>query len=176
MVTAAARWLARAVGVSRRKSWGCGEMERSFEPKRIGEEGYDRLGPAFAVWAAENDPEVRFWFLGQVVARLGEGSRVLELGCGPGTAATELSVGRRYVGVDLSRGQLSMARRRVPHARFIHADLTTMAFRPSSFDGVVAFYVFNHLPRNDLGPTFERAYRWLAPRRMVDGHAARGRR
>jgi SAM-dependent methyltransferase len=134
------------------------------DPKRTVAQGYDRLGPAFADWVAENPPEVRAWFLGEVVARLGEGSDVLELGCGPGTAAAELSVaGRRYVGVDLSGVQLSIARRRVPQGRFVHADFTSIAFRPSSFDGVVAFYVFNHVPRDELAPTFGRIHDWLRP-------------
>ena len=69
-----------------------------IDPKRIVAEGYDRLGPAFSTWVAENPAEVRSWFLREVLARLAEGSHVLELGCGPGTAATELSAGRRYTG------------------------------------------------------------------------------
>jgi SAM-dependent methyltransferase len=133
------------------------------DPKRVVAEGYDRLGPAFSGWVAENPKEVRSWFLGEVLTRLGEGSDVLELGCGPGTAAKDLSAGRRYVGVDLSRVQLSIAQRRVPHVRFIRADFTTMIFRPASFDGVVAFYVFNHVPREELAPTFARIRDWLRP-------------
>lgn len=134
-----------------------------MDPKRVVAEGYDQLGPAFSAWVAENPKEVRSWFLGEVLARLGEGSHVLELGCGPGTAAMNLSAGRRYVGVDLSRVQLSIAQRRVPHVRFIRADFTTMIFRPASFDGVVAFYVFNHVPREELAPTFARILDWLRP-------------
>lgn len=133
------------------------------DPKRVVAEGYDQLGPAFSAWTAENPPEVRSWFLGEVLARLGEGSAVLELGCGPGSAAAELLAGRRYIGVDLSRVQLSIARRRLPHARFVLGDFTSMAFRPASFDGVVAFYVFNHVPRDDLAPTCERFFGWLRP-------------
>jgi len=139
-------------------------MEEPVDRKRIVAEGYDRLGPAFSAWEAENPPAVRTWFLGEVLARLREGSDVLELGCGPGTAATELSARSAYVGVDLSRVQLSIARRRVPGARFVRADFTTMIFRPASFDGVVAFYVFNHVPQEELGPTFGRVFGWLRPR------------
>jgi SAM-dependent methyltransferase len=103
------------------------------DPKRIVAQGYDRLGPVFGEWVAENPPAVRAWFLGEVLARLDEGSDVLELGCGPGTAAVELSAaGRRYVGVDLSGVQLFIARRRVPKGRFVRADFTSIAFRPSS--------------------------------------------
>jgi SAM-dependent methyltransferase len=90
-------------------------------------------------------------------------SAVLELGCGPGTDAAELSAGRRYVGVDLSHVQLSMAGRRVPSATFVVGDFTSMEFRPVSFDGVVALYVFMHVPQGQLGQTFERTFEWLRP-------------
>jgi cyclopropane fatty-acyl-phospholipid synthase-like methyltransferase len=134
-----------------------------IDPNRIVADGYDRMGLQFAAWNDERPPEVRRWFLGEVLARLDEGTTVLELGCGPGTDAAELSVGRHYVGVDLSRVQLSIAQRRVPHATFVLGDVTSMAFRSASFDGVVAFYVVNHLPQEELAPTFERTFAWLRP-------------
>jgi cyclopropane fatty-acyl-phospholipid synthase-like methyltransferase len=139
-------------------------LEEPVDPKRIVAEGYDRLGPAFSAWEAENPVEVRSWFLGEVLARLAEGSDVLELGCGPGTAAGELSEGRRYVGVDLSQVQLLIARRRAPHTQFVRADFTTTIFQPASFDGIVAFYVFNHVPQKELAPTFAQVFGWLRPR------------
>jgi cyclopropane fatty-acyl-phospholipid synthase-like methyltransferase len=133
------------------------------DPKRVVAEGYDRMGAEFSVWNARRPPEVRRWFLREVLSRLDVGSAVLELGCGPGTDAAELSAGRRYIGVDLSPVQLSVARQRVPHATFVVGDLTSMAFRPASFDGIVAFYVFNHVPRDEVAPTFERVFGWLRP-------------
>ena len=134
-----------------------------MDPKRVVAEGYDRLGPAFSAWNDARPPDVRSWFLGEALDRLPEESEVLELGCGPGTEAAELSAGRRYVGVDLSSVQLSIARRRAPRATFVRADFTSIAFRPSSFDGVVAFYVFMHVPRDEVAPTFGRIFGWLRP-------------
>jgi SAM-dependent methyltransferase len=138
-------------------------MEERVDPKRIVPEGYDsdRRSPP---WEAENPVEVRSWFLGDVLASLAKGSDVLELGCGPGTAARELSDGRRYVGVDLSQVQLLIARRRVPHAQFVRADITTTIFQTASFDGIVAFYVFNHVPQKELARTFAQVFGWLRPR------------
>jgi hypothetical protein len=34
---------------------------------------------------------------------------------------------------------------------------------PGSFDGIVAFYVFNHVPQEELAPTFAQAFSWLRP-------------
>jgi SAM-dependent methyltransferase len=138
-------------------------MPLSADSKRVVAEGYDRMGSTFSAWNSKRPPEVRRWFLGEVLARLPQGTTVLELGCGPGTDAAELSRGRQYVGVDLSRVQLSIARLEVPHATFVVGDFTSMAFRPASFDGVVAFYTFNHVPQEEVAPTFERIYTWLRP-------------
>jgi SAM-dependent methyltransferase len=102
--------------------------------KRIIADGYDRMGEDFSTWNATRPQEGRRWFLDEVLARAPEGSRVLELGCGPGTDAVALSSGRNYVGVDLSPVQLSIARRRVPDASFVVGDLASIAFRPASFD------------------------------------------
>lgn len=134
-----------------------------LDPKRIIGEGYDRIGMRFPEWNDERAPEARAWFLREVLARLEEGSDILELGCGPGTDAAALSADRRYVGVDLSEGQLSIARRRVPGAAFVRGDFTSMTFPPSAFDGVVGFYVFNHVPRDEVEPAFAKIFEWLRP-------------
>lgn len=131
------------------------------DPKRVVAEGYDRMGLLLSAWNSKRPPEVRRWFLGEALARLPEGRSVLELGCGPGTDAAELSARRRYIGVDLSRVQLSIARLYVPQAAFIVGDFTSIAFRPASFDGIVAFYAFNHVPQEELAATFKRIYAWL---------------
>jgi cyclopropane fatty-acyl-phospholipid synthase-like methyltransferase len=138
-------------------------MDDRSDPARVVAEGYDRMGARFDAWNSRRAPDVRRWFLGEVLARLPEGSTVLELGCGPGTDAAALSAGRRYIGVDLSRVQLSIARRRVPYATFLEGDVTSIALRPASFDGIVTFYVFNHVPQAQVGPTFNRVFEWLRP-------------
>ena len=117
-------------------------MDEARNTKRIVAEGYDRMGAFFDEWNADLPAEGRHWFLGETLARLPEGSTVIELGCGPGTDAGALSSRRRYVGLDLSPVQVSIARKRVPGAMFVVGDLTTVTFRPSVFDGVVAFYAF----------------------------------
>jgi len=134
-----------------------------MDPMRIVQEGYDRLGPRYAEWSAVAEPGVREWFLGEVLDRLVLGADVLELGCGPGTAAAALAEGRRYTGVDLSAGQLAIARERFPSGRFREGDLTTIELPEAAFDAVVAFYVFNHVPQAELRSTFDRVSRWLRP-------------
>jgi cyclopropane fatty-acyl-phospholipid synthase-like methyltransferase len=138
-------------------------MEGRSESWRVIADGYDQMGLGFSTWNSARPPEVRRWFRDEALARLGRGSTVLELGCGPGTDAEALSADRRYIGVDLSPVQLSIARHRVPSATFLVGDFTTMTFRPSSFDGVVAFYAFDHVAQDDVGPTFASIFTWLRP-------------
>ena len=138
-------------------------MRSGQDPKRVVAEGYDRMGKRFSAWNDARPPEVRSWFLRVVLARLPDGSSVLELGCGPGTDAAQLSAGQRYIGVDLSGVQLSIAKRRVPHAMFVLGDFTSMAFRPGSLDGVVAFYAFNHVPQDEVESTLGQIFDWLRP-------------
>jgi cyclopropane fatty-acyl-phospholipid synthase-like methyltransferase len=131
--------------------------------KRIIADGYDRMGDGFATWNDALPNEGRRWFLGEVLSSLPAGSTVLELGCGPGTDAAELSSGRHYVGIDLSPVQLTIARGRAPHGAFVVADLTKIVFRSGSFDGVVAFYAFNHVPEDEVERAFRAAFDCLRP-------------
>jgi len=127
------------------------------------EQGYDRLGSRYFEWTTSQGPGVREWFLDEVLQRLPVEAVVLELGCGPGTVSAALADGRHYTGVDLSAGQLMLARERLPDANFIQADFTNIELPSGAFDAVVAFFVFNHLPRAEHAPMFERVWSWLRP-------------
>jgi ubiquinone/menaquinone biosynthesis C-methylase UbiE len=85
--------------------------------------------------------------------RLGSGSRVLDLGGGPGRYAIELARrGHRVVLADLSPELLEVARRRVAEANlpgvesFDVVDATDLGrYADESFDAVIAFGPFYHL-------------------------------
>jgi cyclopropane fatty-acyl-phospholipid synthase-like methyltransferase len=51
----------------------------------------------------------------------------------------------------------------VPHADLVHADVAELAFPARSFDAVVAFYLFDHLPREEHATLFARVREWLTP-------------
>ena len=126
--------------------------------------GYDAMADTWEAWKAQIADDPRAEWLDDLVARLPEGARVVELGCGGGTAETALLAGRfRVTGVDLSAEQLRRARERVPGADFHLADLTEVEFERGSLAAVVAFYSLNHVPRELLAPLFERMHAWLAP-------------
>ena len=139
------------------------ERDASRDPKRIVAEGYDRIGAAYRPWADGLGGEVRRWFLSETLARIPPGSDVLELGCGPGIDAVAFAEGRRYTGIDLSPVMLSLAEQRVPTGVFLQHDLTSTRLPASSFDAVVALYVFGHVPAEEHAPAFAAVFRWLRP-------------
>jgi ubiquinone/menaquinone biosynthesis C-methylase UbiE len=131
------------------------------DPKRIIEQGYDQIAPRHDEWSSGVGVENRRWFLDEMLQRLPPRVEVFELGCGSGPDAATLADGGSYTGVDLSEGQLALARERFPSGTFVHGDLTQVSFQDEAFDAVVAFFVFNHVPRAEQGPTFARVFRWL---------------
>jgi SAM-dependent methyltransferase len=129
---------------------------------RLVAEGYDAMIDTWEAWAASITDDPRHEWTADLAARLPAGAAVLELGCGGGTAETAYLAERFDVtGLDLSSRQLERARERIPSARFVHGDLTALEVPDGSFDAVVSYYVFNHVPRELLAPTLERAHRAL---------------
>jgi cyclopropane fatty-acyl-phospholipid synthase-like methyltransferase len=127
-------------------------------------QGYDVIGERFAEWRDRIVGDPRRWWAEQLSSRLQDGARVLELGCGAGAPDTrELAARFRVTGVDISPGQVRRARTSVPEAEFLVGDFTALDLEPSSYDAVVSFYAFNHVPRELLPGLFSRIHGWLAP-------------
>jgi cyclopropane fatty-acyl-phospholipid synthase-like methyltransferase len=126
--------------------------------------GYDVIGDRFVEWRDQIVGDPRREWEQELVSRLTDGARVLELGCGGGMPDTRRLASRfRVTGVDISTEQIRRARLAVPEAEFLQADFTALELKPESFEAVVSFYAFNHVPRELLAPTFARTYRWLVP-------------
>jgi SAM-dependent methyltransferase len=104
-------------------------------------------------------------WVAELAGLLRPGARVVDLGCGAGVPATrELADhGLRVVGVDFSAVQLRRARRLVPAAGLIQADMTALSLRPASADAVVSFYALIHVPVADQQALFPRIRSWLRP-------------
>jgi SAM-dependent methyltransferase len=130
----------------------------------IVEAGYDAMADRYLGWASRIEADPRERMLDEFAGRLRPGTHVLDLGCGAGVPSTRLLAGQfKVTGVDISGQQIARARRSVPHATFVHADMAVVEFRPSSFGGVTALYAVSHLPRELHGRLFERVARWLIP-------------
>jgi cyclopropane fatty-acyl-phospholipid synthase-like methyltransferase len=133
-------------------------------PQDVVARGYDAGADAFAEWQRRITGSRRLERVEELLALLPERPDVLELGAGAGVRSTRVLAERgTLIGVDISAEQVRRAQERVPDATFLHGDFTQAWFEPESFDAVVSFYVFNHLPREDLGPLLERIAAWLRP-------------
>jgi ubiquinone/menaquinone biosynthesis C-methylase UbiE len=135
----------------------------SCDPRRVVEQGYDRVAADYArLEGAQKWPRTR-WLRG-LLDRLEPGSSILDLGCGSGDPADiEIAKEHRITGVDISQAQIDLAHRNVPGGRFLHGDLGSVEFPPSSFDAVVSFYTLEHLPRREHAAILRRICRWLKP-------------
>jgi cyclopropane fatty-acyl-phospholipid synthase-like methyltransferase len=125
--------------------------------------GYDELGPRFGEWMAKVEGEPLDRFLGELVVRLDEDARILELGCGDGRTTKRLVERFEVVGVDLSEEQLRLAGASAPGATFLQADIMELTLPADAYDAVTAFYSLMHVPREDHPELLARIRRWLRP-------------
>lgn len=133
------------------------------DPKGIVRRGYDALSQRYdEAFGAET--KYAAW-IADLRRRLPPGAAVLDLGCGGGVpVARDLAAaGHRVTGVDISGVQVDRARRRVPDAAFVCADIADAAFADASFDAVVSFYALIHLPVAEQPPLLRRIAGWLRP-------------
>ena len=96
----------------------------------------------------------------RLLPRLLDARRILDLGCGNGELARRLrqnGFSGSYLGLDFSAGLLEHARRQTGATGefdFRQADLSSPGWSaglpPASFDLILAFAVFHHLPGADL--------------------------
>lgn len=137
-----------------------------YDPrKRLVEDGYDVIAEQYLASKDPEDPETLV-ALEDLAERLPPSAAVLELGCGAGVPATKWLAERFAVtGVDISEKQLALARKNVPEARFIRADMMKLDFEPETFDAVVAFVSIIHVPREEHPALFDDIRRWLEPGR-----------
>jgi len=106
-----------------------------------------------------------------IIERIKEKSRVLDVGCSPGTLSNRLlKLGHTVTGVDLKDPKITHQR-----FRFIKDDVLEVDFSPSVFDQITACHVLQHIGLGYQGfvpntiheegdKTFiERAHKWLKP-------------
>jgi cyclopropane fatty-acyl-phospholipid synthase-like methyltransferase len=136
----------------------------SAEMRSLVERGYDLVAERYARLEGEAGAWPRLEWLDRLLDALPDGSRVLDLGCGNGVPATQRIAQRHHAtGVDISSAQVRRARRAVPGAEFLHADLVNLDFSRAPFDAITALYVIEHVPREQHATIFERWYSWLEP-------------
>ncbi|KAB8218129.1 S-adenosyl-L-methionine-dependent methyltransferase [Aspergillus novoparasiticus] len=136
----------------------------SDTPEGIVEYGYDNITEWYLQWVkSQKSPRERYTQM--LLDKLQPSPSILELGCGPGVPILRmlLDQGAQVVANDLSTKQIELAKARCPEAKLITGSMTTLAFEPMSFHGVISFYALFHLPRSQLKAMLTTIYDWLKP-------------
>jgi SAM-dependent methyltransferase len=142
----------------------CDHSIMSTDSRHLVAAGYDAIADAyldrFGVSA------VRQKWLEQLIKSLpAKGGRVVDLGCGAGipVARDLAALGHSVVGIDGSARQIGRARRNVPAATFIEADMCDVELDGGLFDAVGAFYSITHIPPAQQGRLISKIASWLKP-------------
>jgi SAM-dependent methyltransferase len=132
---------------------------------------YDSIARRYADHIRANrGPETYFRsFLDRIMGRIPRDGRVLDLGCGAGLVSAELARAARVIGLDRSAVQLSLASMNAPQALLVRADIAEVAFRPNSFDVVVAFWTLIHVKRDRHPSVLAEIHDWLRPGGLFAG-------
>jgi len=120
------------------------------------------LGPTYDRYARllslGQDPRWRRF----LVSRIRAGSTVLDVATGTGAVAAELQKrGCEVTGIDQSREMLSVARERLPRARFVEGRAEELPFEDESFDALTVTYLLRYV--DDPGATLRELVRVVKP-------------
>lgn len=82
---------------------------------------------------------------------IGEGDKVLEIGCGNGRLLESLKEKNiDYTGVDFCRPLLEQARKKYKKAEFIEGDITKMHLQENEYDKIIFIAALHHIPSRKL--------------------------
>jgi ubiquinone/menaquinone biosynthesis C-methylase UbiE len=143
-------------------------LERKFSRAQT-ERVYSRMARVYDLWASFTESKA----IGRALdlARIQDGSNILEVAVGTGIAFKELAEHNTHgknEGIDISPAMLSAAARRMkshePNSYHLQvADAGNLPFADSGFDLVVCNYMFDLLPESDFAEILKEFYRVLRP-------------
>ena len=134
------------------------------EPARLAAAAFYRVAGQYEELEDPAAPWPRLRRLEEVLGGVPAGATVLDAGCGNGLPALA-AIARRHraVGLDVSPEQVKRARRNVPGAEVLQADLAHASFEQESIGAVVCFYALEHVPRAEHAAVLRRFHDWLVP-------------
>jgi SAM-dependent methyltransferase len=127
----------------------------------------DPWGARARDWAEIEDENSRPLFEAVLDAtRVGDGTRLLDVGCGSGLAcAIAAARGAQVSGVDASPGLLEVARERVQEGDFRVGDMVSLPWGPDSFDAVT--FINSFFFASDREAALREAARVARPRARI---------
>jgi len=98
------------------------------------------------------------------------GASVLDVGCGPGNLAKQLSVAAKSIiitGIDLSTEMIEKARKNVPSGKFYTQDSRNARFCNAHYNAVVLSFSIVHLCDTEAYQLLANAVNWLIPEGLM---------
>lgn len=133
-----------------------------MEFKRIVKSGYDKIADRYLIARRLDSKDVRL--LNDFIELLDSDSKILDAGCGAGIPVTQILAEHFDVtGVDFSKSQIERAKKNIPNAHFICADMTRLLFSDNTFDGITSYYAIIHIPREEHQTLLSDIHRMLKP-------------
>jgi ubiquinone/menaquinone biosynthesis C-methylase UbiE len=134
----------------------------SMDFKKTVREGYNAIADKYLAERTRASEDVSL--LSEFIERLPASAKVLDAGCGAGIPISQILSERFHVtGVDFSEAQVELAKKNVPNAVFLCADMTQLKFPNDTFDGITSYYAIIHVPRQEHQPLLENFYSMLKP-------------
>jgi 2-polyprenyl-3-methyl-5-hydroxy-6-metoxy-1,4-benzoquinol methylase len=123
---------------------------------------YERQAAAYDAQRSRSLFEARW--LARFTSRLPAGGHVLDLGCGTGEPIARwfIAEGFKVTGVDFAHAMLEIARTRWPEGDWRQADMRDLDLG-ETFDGIVAWDSFFHLPQDAQRKCISDMARHLSP-------------
>jgi SAM-dependent methyltransferase len=116
--------------------------------KKLVQAGYNAIAASYLTTRTDASDDVQL--LQELIARLPQGAKVLDAGCGAGVPVAKiLSQYYDVTGVDFAETQIELARQLVPNANFICHDIVDLDLPDCTFDAVCSYYAIIHIPRRE---------------------------
>ncbi|KXS98731.1 hypothetical protein AC578_10487 [Pseudocercospora eumusae] len=141
---------------------------KSEHAKRLVEQGYDQIAPAYLDFITTLPSPNTAW-TDKLLARLAHPSTVdvLELGCGNGMPCTAhlASRVRQITATDISSAQMALAKQNLAaheNVTYLQRDMLELEFEERSFGAIMALYSLQHLTPSEQPLILSKIYSWLA--------------
>ncbi|HLC57594.1 MAG TPA: class I SAM-dependent methyltransferase [Candidatus Nanoarchaeia archaeon] len=119
---------------------------------------YDKIASLYASYKSE---KLLQYQLNKFISLL-KGKKILDAGCGTGRDVDYFNEeGVEAVGIDISKGMLEEAKKRVPGGKFIHMDFSKTKFPDNSFHGIWCMASLGDVTKDDISKVLKEFNRLL---------------
>ena len=134
--------------------------------KAVVRDGYDQIANLFSETVKNHKSyNDKVHYSNVIEKHLSGKSSVLDIGCGSGipVCSSLATAGHSVLGIDISSGQIELAKKSVPSARFKCSDILECDFEDNRFHAISAFFSLFHMPREKLPCVLQKVACWLRP-------------